>query len=130
MPSRYLEASWMPHVVLDGSIDLNLLSRNFEPTFVREPYIIKLQDIFVNKSGRSALVPAVVVDQKNQNFLIEIFAKEGSTTIRLFPETDPEKTDGVRMALAQLSAIIQKQFGTLRVAKTNISEFLPVEYSG
>lgn len=115
----------MPHVVFDEGVDLDALAGSFEPIFVREPCVIKIQDIFVNKSKRSALVPAVVVDQKSQNFLIEIFAKDNKTTVRLFPQTDPEKTDGVKMALGYLSAAIQRKFGIACVSRTNIAEFIP-----
>lgn len=115
----------MPHVVFDESINLDTLASSFESIFVREPYIIKIQDIFVSKSRKSALVPTVVVDKKNQNFLIEIFAKDNKTTVRLFPLTDPEKTDGVKMALGYLSAIIQRKFDIACVSRTNILEFIP-----
>jgi hypothetical protein len=115
----------MPHVVFDQSINLDVLASNFEPIFIKEPYIIKIQDIFVSKSRTLALVPTVVVDKENQNFLIEISAKNNKTTVRLFPWTDPAKTDGVKMALGYISAIIQRKFDSAHISRTNILEFIP-----
>jgi len=114
----------MPHVVFDRNIDLVAFSENFAPLFVKEPCVIRLQDVFLSRSKRSALVQAVAVDHKNQSFLIEISAKDDKTTVRLFPGTDPDKTDGVLLTLAHLSAMIRKQFASPQISKTNIAQFM------
>jgi hypothetical protein len=51
-------------------------------------------------------------------------AKEDRAVIRLDPLTDPEKTNGVKMALALLAKSILQQFPNLKVIKTNLQEFL------
>lgn len=51
-------------------------------------------------------------------------AKEDRAVIRLDPLTDPEKTNGVKMALALLAKSILQQFPNLEVIKTNLQEFL------
>lgn len=114
----------MPHIVFDKTINLDTLYADFVPFVTKEPYIIKLNDLFLSKNKKSALIPTVVIDEKNQQFLIEIFAKEEKTTIRLYPGTDPEKTDGVKTSLGCMAKIIQKTFPDLKISKTNIGEFI------
>jgi hypothetical protein len=46
------------------------------------------------------LSKAIVIDQKTQSFYIVVMNREYKITIRLDPITDPEKTDGVKGALA------------------------------
>lgn len=94
------------------------------PFAIKEPYIIKLNDLFLSQNKKSALVSAISIDEKNQQFLIEIFAKEEKTTIRLYPETDPEKTSGVKTSLGCLGIMMQTIFPQIKISKTNISEFI------
>jgi hypothetical protein len=114
----------MPHIVFDRTIDLNVLYSGFVPFVTKEPCIIKLDDLFLSQSKKSALVPTIVIDEKNQQFLIEIFAKEQKTTIRLYPGTDPEKTDGVKISLGYMARIIQNTFPGMTISKTNIGQFI------
>lgn len=114
----------MPHAVLDKKIDLQKLSSEFEDIISQKPCLIKMQNIFVDRHNRSALIPTTVIEEKNQNFFIEINTRDGKTTIRLFPGTDPEKTDGVRTAMGLVVREIQKIYSDAKVTKTNIQEFL------
>lgn len=114
----------MPHIVFDGTIDLSVLYSGFVPFVTKQPCIIKLNDLFLSQSKKSALVPTVVIDEKTHQFLIEIFAKEQKTTIRLYPGTDPKKTDGVKVSLGCMARIIQKTFSGMTISKTNIGEFI------
>jgi len=117
----------MPHIVFDKKIDLSDFSRKFVPLVIRTPCIIKLEDVYLNRHRISALVPTVVIDEKNQQFLIEVFSKEEKTTIRLFPGTDPEKTRGVKTAMGCLAKMMQKGCDNTRISKSNILEFIPDE---
>ena len=114
----------MPHAVLDKKIDLQKLSSEFGDIISQQPCLIKMQNIFVDKHNRSALVQTTVIEEKNQNFFIEINTREGKTTIRLFPGTDPEKTDGVRTAMGLVVGKIQEIYSDAKVTKTNIQDFL------
>ena len=114
----------MPHVVFDKEIDLESFSKEFKETMIKEPFLIKLLDVYTNKERRVALVPAVVIDKLHQQFLIEISTRKDKTTIRLFPGTDPEKTDGVKMSLGLTAKIIQESNPNHKITKTNIDAFL------
>ena len=37
----------MPHVVLNKNIDLDSLSKKFQDIFQKEPFLIKIQNIFL-----------------------------------------------------------------------------------
>lgn len=115
----------MPHAVLNQKIDLEGFSTKFQGVFQKEPFLIKIQDIYLDREKRCALVPTVVVDEKNQQFLIEISSREGKTTVRLYPGTDPEKTEGVKTAMGLLVQKIQEIFSGASVTKTNIGNYIP-----
>ena len=114
----------MPHVVFDKEIDLESLSVEFKETMLKKPFLIKLLDVYTNKEKRVALVPVVVIDKLHQQFFIEISTRKDKTTVRLFPGTDPEKTDGVKMSLGLTVKIIQEMNPNLKITKTNIDAFL------
>ena len=114
----------MPHVVFDKKIDLELFSKEFQEKIIKKPFLIKISDVFLDQKKRVALIPAVVIDNLHQQFFIEISTRPDKTTIRLFPGTDPEKTDGVKTALGLVAKIIQETNQNHRITKTNIREFL------
>ena len=116
----------MPHIVFDKMIDLSVFSEKFQEIFQKVPILVKIENIFTDKHKRLALLPTVVIDSKNQNFLIEINVKEEKTTIRLYPKTDPEKTEGVLMALSMLGKLILDIFPDAHVTKTNIDKMKEV----
>jgi hypothetical protein len=114
----------MQHIVFDRKIDLAILAQKFSTFMAKEPCIIKLNDLYLSQNKRSALISTVTIDEKNQQFLIEIFAKEGKTTIRLYPGTDPEKTVGVKTSMGYLAKTLQQAFPEIMISNTNISEFI------
>jgi hypothetical protein len=90
--------------------------------------IVRIEKYFINQPGDMILANAVAVDQKPQSFYIVVTNKnkEDKTTLRLDPVTDPEKTDGVKIALALIAKRIQEieKAHNLYVSKTNIQEFI------
>ena len=114
----------MPHVVFDKEIDLDVFSREFVEKVRTKPFLIKLLDVFLDRKKRVALIPAVVIDKKHQQFLIEITTRKNKTTVRLFPGTDPEKTDGVKMSLGLTAKMISEKNPNHKITKTNIEDFL------
>ena len=116
----------MPHVVFDKEIDLESFSEQFKEIILKEPFLIKLLDVYTNKEKRTALISVVVIDKLHQQFFIEMSTRKDKTTIRLFPGTDPEKTDGVKMSLGLTAKIIQEINPNLKITRTNIDGFLLV----
>ena len=116
----------MPHVVFDKEVDLEYFSKEFKETILKKPFLIKLLNVYTDKEKRTALVPAVVIDKLHQQFFIEISTRKDKTTVRLFPGTDPEKTDGIKMSLGLTAKTIQEINPNLKITRTNIARFLIV----
>lgn len=114
----------MPHIVFDQRIDLHDFSKKFKPIFQKEPNLIKITTIFVDVDNLMALLPSVVISNINQQFLIEISTSTSKTTIRLYPGTDPEKTDGVKTSMALLAKQIKEFYPKFNITKTNLEDYL------
>jgi hypothetical protein len=121
----------VPHIVLSGSISLsNVFEHMYKILFKdqkKSNIVVRIEKYFINQPGDIILAKAVAVDdQKPQSFYIMVMYREDKTTIRLDPITDPEKTDGVKIALALMAKRIQEieKAHNLYVSKTNIQEFI------
>lgn len=114
----------MPHIVFNQKIDLCQLSKAFTSFFQKEPFLIRLETMFVDKDNLTALIPSIVIDKTHQQFLIEISTSKDKTTIRLYPLTDPEKTDGVKLAMSELAKQMMTIYPDLQITKTNLEPYL------
>jgi hypothetical protein len=121
----------VPHIVLSGSISLSHVFEHMHKLLFKDQksnIIVRIEKYFINQPGDMILANAVAVDQKPQSFYIVVTNKnkEDKTTLRLDPVTDPEKTDGVKIALALIAKRIQEieKAHNLYVSKTNIQEFI------
>ena len=114
----------MPHIVFGERIDLEDFSKKFTEVFQKEPFLIKITNIFIDKEKLTALLPTIVISEIHQQFLIEISTRKSKTTIRLYPNTDPEKTDGVKTSMALLAQQIMNHYPGFEITKTNLSDYL------
>jgi hypothetical protein len=119
----------MPHIVLSGSILLSNAFEHMEKILFKDQksnIIVRIENYFINQPGNTILAKTVAVDEKPQSFYIMVMNREDKTTIRLDPQTDPEKTDGVKIALALMAKRIQEieKAHNFYVSKTNIQEFI------
>jgi hypothetical protein len=121
----------LPHVVLegrearDGRLVIDEFAARFEPFVVREQdLLVKAERLYRERDGRAALVEVVVVERGfTQKFFIQLSPKDAGVTVRLEPLTDPEKTAGVRRAIALLAHRIVEVSGCV-YGRTNIQEHL------
>ena len=113
----------MPHIVLDKSLNLFDFSILFKPLFQKSP-LIKIQDMYVDTRGTTALLSTVVIDDSHHEFFIQVITNKNKTTIRLYPLTDPEKTDAVKQSLANLCLQIQQYYPNMNVIKSNLWDYL------
>jgi hypothetical protein len=88
--------------------------------------IVRIENFFINQRCDIILSKAIAIEQKTQSFYIVVTNRENKITIRLDPITDPEKTDGVKIAIALIAKRIQdiEKTSNLYVSKTNIQEFI------
>ena len=115
----------MPHVVLEGRVTIDECQRRFEPFVVREDErIVKVENFYRERDGRAALIETLVVESGHtQKFFILLSAKGEGLTVRLEPLTDPEKTPGVRRALALVAHRIREASGCA-YGRNNIEDYL------
>ena len=115
----------MPHVVLEGTITIDEAERRFEPFVHRDgSLIIKAERFYRERDARAALIEMIVVETGHtQKFFIQLSHRDDGVTVRLEPLTDPEKTRGVRRALAQVAHRLVAA-GLARYGRTNIEDDL------
>ena len=117
----------MPHIVLNNIINLEDIATKFNPIIQNGKPLIKINDMFVSTQKHLALVSAVTIDELHQEYFIEISTRESKTTIRLFPLTDPQKTDAVRRSLVLVYEFIKKYYPSHKITKTNLQNFISHE---
>ena len=113
----------MPHIVLNRSLNLFDFSILFKPLFQKSP-LIKIQDMYIDTRGTNALLNTIVIDSSHHEFFIQIMANKDKTTIRLYPLTDPEKTDAVKQSLVNVYLEIQKHYPDMKVIKSNLWDYI------
>ena len=116
----------MPHVVIESTGELQAVYQAFAPMLQRtEGEIVKVQECYLAKSGREALLDAVVIEQGTaRSFFIQLKRHETTIPARLLPATDPEKTPAVKKAMALVAGLIRKVYSASRYGKTNLQEYL------
>ena len=116
----------MPHVVIEETVDLGIACQGIKLSATRNGNeILKVVDIFLSRSGHTALVECVVVeDGRSQAFFVQLTQKDRQVTVRLLPATDPEKTLGVKLVIAFIAKQIHEAIAGSRFGKTNLQELL------
>ncbi len=117
----------MPHVVLEGNMNIEELFNSFKKVFFRSSdgsIIVRLDEILVNSLKTRLLIKATSVDNGvSRSYYISILVKDSSVTVRLDELTDPEKSNGVKMSLALVAKMLIAKNG-MSIARTNIGEYL------
>ncbi len=116
----------MPHVVIEAAGDLQTLYQKFAPILQRTGgEILKIQEFYLSRSGKEALLEAVAIDQGTaSNFFVQLKLHESAITVRLLPATDPEKTPAVKKVMALVAKFIRTVYPESRYGKTNLQEYL------
>jgi hypothetical protein len=112
--------------VLTGEITLRVVFETLEPFMLREEKtVLKTSDKYINSDETSILLEALAIeDGKKASFLVLLGKRDDGLVIRLYPEIDVEKTDGVKTVLARIASQLLEKISTLTVGKTNLQEFL------
>ena len=116
----------MPHIILDGTVDIACFYASFQPTQERSAgEILKTQDIYISQDQKVLLVEAIAVEEgPPQRFFIQVSVKDMRTTIRIYQGTDPIKTAGVKKLLAMVAKQMRDQHPDIAYGATNLKEFL------
>jgi hypothetical protein len=115
----------VPHILVEGTIRLEEVARRHMPWDERRgDLLVKFDRLYLETGGRGALLEALVVERgRPQRFFVSMQARDGAVMVRCEPLTDPEKTTGVKRALALVADRLRADSGG-RYGTTNIAEFL------
>jgi len=117
----------MPHVVIEGPTRVSDYAQHFVPITQREGAdLIKVERFYLHLKGHSALLETLVIEQGVSQKFYVILSDKGNNqlSVHLDPLTDPNKTPGVKKALALIAREIQALHPDNRFVRTNIQEFL------
>jgi hypothetical protein len=116
----------MPHVEVRGPIRLAGFHARFTPRVLREgETVIKAVATFLSPDGRTLLLDMIVVEAfLRQSFFLLLTERDDGVMVRLLPRTSPEKTGGVKRAVAWTAVRLQAGFPSTTVGATNLGEFL------
>lgn len=116
----------MPHVVLEGSIELEALLGRITPVLINEgTTILKVSEAFMNCARSTILLESLVIEQGvKRSFFAAISKRDDGVVVRIYPTCDVERTRGVFRLIAEIAKRIIAIVPELRVGKTNLQEYL------
>ena len=116
----------MPHVVLNGKVAIETIFNEIKPLFIRnEKSILKTTDIYLERRKNAILIDSLAIDaEKRTVFLTLISERDDGVVIRLYPQIDFEKTDGVKKILVALAKQLIATFPELKIGETNLQNYL------
>lgn len=116
----------VPHVVLTGKVDIELIFDALKPLLVRnEKNVLRTTEAFLERGKNVILVEALAIeDGRKRTFLVIISRRDDGVVVRLYPKFDVEKTDGVKKILAELAKQLLGAFPDLKVGETNLQDYL------
>jgi hypothetical protein len=88
----------MPHVVIEEAVDLGLACQGIKVAAARSgSEILKVVDVYLNRSGHTALVDCVVAEEgRSKAFFVQLSQKDRQITVRLLPATGRYVAGGAR----------------------------------
>lgn len=116
----------MPHVVLNGTVNLDDIFNNFKGVFIRnEQGILKTDTLYMSRDKTALLLESLAVEKGVKNsFLALISRRDDGVVVRIYPGNDVEKTTGVKTILSEIAKQLLGIFPQLTVGETNLSEYL------
>ncbi len=113
----------MPHVVVDGPVDLREFARGFEPILIRRGRdVLRTEKLYLEREARALLIEVLVLESgRKQRFYVVISAHDrGSATVRIDPMTHPERSEGVRELVGRVGAELLARTPGARLGPANV----------
>ncbi len=116
----------MPHVVLNGTIDLDQVFGELPPLFLKDQdSILKTTDYYISKSKNNILVETMIIEKGNKMQYFSLISKrDDGLVVRIYPGTEIAKTSNVKRLLVEIAKKILECHPNLKIGKTNLNEFL------
>lgn len=116
----------MPHIVLNGNVNLDEIFNKFKGVLIRNEYgILKTDNIFISRDKTSIIIESLAIEKGVKNsFLSMISRRDDGVVVRIYPGIEVEKTVGVKKILSEISKLLLKVFPQLKVGETNLLDYL------
>ncbi len=116
----------MPHVVLNGEINVEEIFRSLKPIFIKEDSkILRTNDFYLERGKQTILIDALAVDSTgHRNFLAMISEREDGIVVRIYPKFEIQKTESVKRLLAEIAKQIIQIWPQLKIGETNLIQYL------
>lgn len=113
----------MPHLILDGEMDLRCLGHDLEGDVHRwRTAVLKVEGLWWRADRRALLVEGVVVEHSRAVHPVALVAAtRGNTSVRLWQHAPVERTPAVQRWLALIAREVQRSGGG-RLLTTNLGE--------
>lgn len=118
----------MPHVLLEGPVDLGAIFASLEPETVRVPNgVRKIRNTFFNRLESTILVETTVLEAGvTRNFFVRIDLKNGNAMVRIEPMTPVDRTERVIEAVGWVADRVRRaapgsRFGTSNIAAETLA---------
>jgi HKD family nuclease len=115
----------IPHAVIVGNLQIKDIFDELKSLFIKEDNkIIKTLNSFISQDETIILNETLVIEKGNKiQFFSMINQREDGIVVRIYPNTDIEKTDGVKQALAEIAKEILGKFKETSIGKTNLNDY-------
>ena len=116
----------MPHVVLNGIVNIDDILKKFNSISIRNEYgILKTDNIYINRDKTALLIESLAIEKGVKNiFLTMISLRDDGIVVRIYPGLEVEKTNGVKKILSEIAKQILTMFPQLTIGETNLLEYL------
>lgn len=116
----------MPHVVLNGDVNLDDIFNKFKSILIRNQHgILKTDNIYINRDTTSILIESLVIEKDVKNsFLAMISRRDDGVVVRIYPGIEVEKTSSVKKLLSLIAKQLIETYSGLQIGETNLSDYL------
>ena len=116
----------MPHVVLNGTIHIENIFDKMNKLFIRKgPKILRTMDMYLERGKNAILIESLAIEPGSKiSFFTLISGRQDGVVVRLYPNIEVEKTDGVKQILAEIGKQLMLTFPKLNIGETNLAEYL------
>jgi len=116
----------MPHVVLNGNVNIDDIFNKFKGLLIRnEDSILKTDNIYVSRDKTAILIESLAIEKGVKNsFLAMISRRDDGIVVRIYPGIEVEKTSGVKNILSEIAKQLLTFFPKLKVGETNLLDYL------
>jgi len=113
----------MPHVILEGPVDLAALHRSISPAIEMTPHgLRRLRNAYLDSRGTRLLLETLVMEGGvGRNFLVRVDRKGPDRhSVRIEPMVAVDRTRGVIDAVAWIGRLIRERCPDTTFGRTNI----------